>query len=341
MILFTVATLTPLALICAASVYGGGWAALALLWMTGITAGLDELVKRVSPQHSGEEFPAVNGLSVLLALGHFGALGLTVWALSGDGLAPLAKVGLFLAMGLFAGQVSNSNAHELIHRGARGLHRLGMWVYISLLFGHHTSAHVLVHHMQVGTRADPNTARMGESLYRFIPRAWVGSFRAGYRAERDRLARAGKPRWRHPYLTYFGGAAVFGALALWIGGVAGLWAYVSLAGFAQLQLMMNDYVQHYGLSRANKDSGKPEPVNARHSWNSPHWFSSGLMLNAPRHSDHHAHPSRPYAALAREDQLEWATVDDVTKAVRTFLDPVLAGDMAAAWRPLEWVWQEK
>lgn len=297
MILFTVATLTPLALICAASLFGGVWAALALLWMTAITAGLDELVKRISPAQGNSEFPAANGLSVLLAIGHFGALGLTVWALSGDSLGGWAKAGLFLAMGLFAGQVSNSNAHELIHRGSRWLHRLGMWVYISLLFGHHTSAHVLVHHVQVGTRADPNTARLGESLYRFILRAWIGSFRAGYRAERDRMARAGKPRWRHPYGVYFGGAAAFGATAFWIGGGTGLLAYIWLAGFAQLQLMMNDYVQHYGLARAIRDTGKAEPVNARHSWNSPHWFSSGLMLNAPRHSDHHAHPSRPYAAL--------------------------------------------
>ena len=44
-------------------------------------------------------------------------------------------------------------------------------------------------------------------------------------------------------------------------------------------------------------NGKPVPVNARHSWNSPHWFSSAVMLNAPRHSDHHAHPSRTFDTL--------------------------------------------
>ena len=41
-----------------------------------------------------------------------------------------------------------------------------------------------------------------------------------------------------------------------------------------------------------------EPVGTQHSWNSPHYFSSALMLNATRHSDHHAHPARPYPALA-------------------------------------------
>jgi alkane 1-monooxygenase len=35
-----------------------------------------------------------------------------------------------------------------------------------------------------------------------------------------------------------------------------------------------------------------------HSWNAPHLFSSALMLNATRHSDHHVHPTRGYASLS-------------------------------------------
>ena len=60
---------------------------------------------------------------------------------------------------------------------------------------------------------------------------------------------------------------------------------------------MSDYVQHYGLRRASLPGGRPEPVGPAHSWNAGHWFSSSMMLNAPRHSDHHAHPARPYPAL--------------------------------------------
>ncbi len=48
---------------------------------------------------------------------------------------------------------------------------LGIWAYASVLFAHHTSAHVLVHHVRVATRADPSTARRGESLYRFNGRS--------------------------------------------------------------------------------------------------------------------------------------------------------------------------
>jgi hypothetical protein len=46
----------------------------------------------------------------------------------------------------------------------------------------------------------------------------------------------------------------------------------------------------------------------------------------------------PYAAMAREDQLAWATLDEVTKAAKAFLDPVLAGSLDAAWNPETWTW---
>jgi hypothetical protein len=46
----------------------------------------------------------------------------------------------------------------------------------------------------------------------------------------------------------------------------------------------------------------------------------------------------PYEAMARDDQLAWATLEDVTAAARAFLDPVLAGVVDAHWDPLRRVW---
>jgi len=222
---------------------------------------------------------------------------LTVMALSTGAQSILQKAALFCAAGLFAGQVGNANAHELIHKRGRFHHRLGVWVYIALLFGHHASAHLHIHHKLAATRADPNTSRLGESYYRFVRRAWVGSFRAGLAAETKRRLHRGRPVWTHPYLTYLAGSLLMLGIATAIGGMTGLLAYVGLAIFAQQQLLLCDYVQHYGLTRKTDANGKPEPVAAQHSWNSPHWYSSAFMLNAPRHSDHHAHPARGYAAL--------------------------------------------
>lgn len=47
----------------------------------------------------------------------------------------------------------------------------------------------------------------------------------------------------------------------------------------------------------------------------------------------------PYAAMARENQLTWATLDDVMKAAQRFLEPVLAGGRDGTWDPATWRWR--
>ncbi len=47
----------------------------------------------------------------------------------------------------------------------------------------------------------------------------------------------------------------------------------------------------------------------------------------------------PYEAIAREDQLRWTTLSDITSAAKAFLDPVLAGGLDATWLPAEWRWR--
>jgi alkane 1-monooxygenase len=296
---FAFATLTPAILLAGGAIWGGFWVVGAVFFLTAMTSLLDRVIKRevAAGDAAGDDI-----LSIIIALVHLGLMPLVVWALTSDHLVPLAKVGVFFAAGLWFGQVSNANAHELIHRSTRPLHRLGMWVYITMLFGHHTSAHVLVHHHLVATPEDPNTSRKGESLYAYVVRAWVGSFRMGYRAEATRLSRIGRPAWRNPYLVYVGGALVCVGMAGIAGGLSAVFAYLGLCVYAQLQLLMSDYVQHYGLMRARGPDGKYVPVSDRHSWNSPHWFSSALMLNATRHSDHHARPAQHYPALDIADQ---------------------------------------
>ena len=300
MYLFAIASLAPIPFLWGAAMFGGWLTVLALIVITVGVMALDEGVARSGPEGSEEDIEWADALSMLLAQVHFITLALVVYSLAKGDWAIWEKIFLFFAAGQYFGQVSNSNAHELIHRSTRLLNWLGRLVFISLLFGHHASAHPLVHHRFVATDDDPNSARIGESFYHFAKRAWKGSFLKGLAAESERRARAGKSRLTHPYVGYIGGALAFAIGAVLIGGPAGLFWYVLLAGNAQMQLLLSDYVQHYGLRRAEID-GKHEPVGPQHSWNSPHWFSSALMLNAPRHSDHHAHPATPYPLLRLGD----------------------------------------
>ncbi|MBV7377902.1 alkane 1-monooxygenase [Maritimibacter dapengensis] len=294
---YAIATLTPVVLIVAGAFGGGVWSWLALVYMTLFTFGLDQMIAANDPgENPARDLPAADTLSASLAVLHFALLPLVVWSISsaGHGIAP--GVALFIGAGLFFGQVSNSNAHELIHRRDRRLFALGKWVYVTLLFGHHTSAHLKVHHRHAASPQDPNSARRGEGFYRFAWRAWIGSFREGYRAEREAIRKRGTGGTT-PYVTYIAGAAAFALLALVFIGPDGLLAYVGLSAYAQMQLLLSDYVQHYGLTRSETAPGKYEPVGPAHSWNAGHWYSRHLMLNAPRHSDHHAHPARPYPFL--------------------------------------------
>ena len=296
---FALAAMTPVPLLTLGAVMGGLWLWAGFLYMAVLSAILDQMIPHVAGESAeGQEFP---GADLLLAAIGASALVLLPVAVSaicgGSGLTTGQRVLMFFAAGFWLGQVGHPAAHELIHRTSRPLFRLGQAFYAAILFGQHASAHRLVHHRFVATDQDPNSAREGESFYRFAPRAWRGSFREVWRAEDALRARASTKQGLHPYGIY----AIIGLIALdlaaYLAGPAGILIWILLALHAQMQILVSDYVQHYGLRRRIRPDGRPEPVGPRHSWNTAHWFSSAMMLNAPRHSDHHAHPSRPYPAL--------------------------------------------
>nr|WP_231704013.1 alkane 1-monooxygenase [Cochlodiniinecator piscidefendens] len=284
-------------LLCFAATMGGLWIWLSLSYLIVFTFILDRSFKISVPATSDNEtLEDADRLSFFLGICHFLMLALAVWVLTNTSFDLSQKVALFVSFGMFFGQISNSNAHELIHRGDRHLFELGKWIYISLLFGHHTSAHRLIHHKYVATPDDPNSAAYGQSFYRFFPDAWIGSFTAALEAETQRITQT-KTKRIHPYIAYCLGGLLFACMAFFLGGAKGVAIFLGLAFYAQLQLMLSDYVQHYGLRRALLPNGQYESVNERHSWDSPHWFSSLTMLNAPRHSGHHTTPSKAFPAL--------------------------------------------
>lgn len=301
MLRFALASLSPIAVLVAACIWGGVWPFGALLYVTTFVMVMDRLP--VAPLPACDTIRSAR-LGLILNIGlaalHMPLLLLGVWAVAaGPELGIGQRLMLGMALGLYLGQVANSNAHELIHAGGKWPRRLGKAVFISLLFGHHASAHPKVHHVHVATDNDPNSARAGEGFYRFWSRAWIGSFRAGLAAENAARARnVPAPRLlSHPYFIYCGGALVMLVAAYVLAGVRGIWVLLAIAGYAQMQLLLADYVQHYGLRRGVRPDGRREPAGPQHSWNAPHWYSGAMMLNAPHHSDHHQHPARHFAAL--------------------------------------------
>ena len=294
--------LLPLPMLIASLIYGPVWALVLLLYLTLFAFLLDEaLIASGEVDRNARTvdraFAAM--VPIILGLVHFFLLPLAVLTLATAPLGRWDQLAVFTAFALYFGTIGMANAHELIHR--RGVYRaaLGRWIFCSMLFGHHVSAHLAVHHRYVATPDDPNTARLNEGFYHFYRRAWKGSFRQGLRAENRRLAQSGRSirHIAHPYLIYCGSGFVFLALAQVMAGWRGVLVYLGLASAAQIQLLLSDYVQHYGLERQRRPDGGYQPVGLIHSWNAPQVFTSALMLNAPRHSDHHAHPAVPYDEL--------------------------------------------
>ena len=295
---YALVTLTPAVLIGLGATLWSGAGLLALLWLTLIAAGMDRLL--AAPVHAGSDnAPWSDRLALTLGVIHLLLVPLVVLTLDDPDRTTANKIVLLLALASFTGQVSHPNAHELIHRKSRLARGLGATVYTSVGFGHHVSAHRLVHHAHVGTPDDPNTPRPGESFWAYLPRAWRDSFNAGLVREIGRLDRQGRPAndIRNPYVLWIGGAGLSLALAWTMSGVIGALGWTLLALLFGAQVLMSDYIQHYGLHRLTLPNGRIEPVGPHHSWNAPQGFTSYLMLNAPAHSEHHMHPDRPYDRL--------------------------------------------
>lgn len=55
---------------------------------------------------------------------------------------------------------------------------------------------------------------------------------------------------------------------------------------------MANYLEHYGLLRANLPYGLYEHCQPKHPWNNNHLFSNAITSQLRRQSDHHANASR-------------------------------------------------
>jgi alkane 1-monooxygenase len=311
---FALATLTPLACLTLGFAGFGAALVLVLIYMTVFVVVADQVLPLIGDHDVADaEFPAADLLLVTIGFASLAILPLGVHALvTSSDLGWTTRACGAMALGLWLGQVAVPAAHELIHRGAYRFVRLGVAIYVALLFGHHASAHRLVHHRHVATPTDPNTAREGEGFYHFFRRAWIGSFQEGWRAEaqlRDRQKASSNPGaspagaslgWSGPlppYAVYVAGGVLVLAFAYVLAGGAGVIVWLGLALHAQVQLLLSDYVQHYGLERTVLQDGRIAPQSAAHSWNAADWLSGRMMLQAARHSDHHLHPTRSYPTL--------------------------------------------
>lgn len=228
----------------------------------------------------------------------FGAWAIVQWDLSWFGY-----LGIALSVGGVGG-VGINTAHELGHKKEKLERWLSKITLAQTFYGHFYVEHNRGHHKNVATPDDPASARMGESLYAFLPRTVINSARSAWRLEQERLQRQGKSVWHWSNDNL---QAWSMSIILW-GVMLGVFGWIILPflliqavyGFSLLEVV--NYVEHYGLVRQKLENGRYERCKPEHSWNSNHIVTNLLLYHLQRHSDHHANPTRRYQALRHFDE---------------------------------------
>jgi alkane 1-monooxygenase len=267
------------------------WAAAALAILVG--GGIDEAIgdehERIGA--SGRLFCDANLYATLPLL-----LIVTYLLLQATVTGGSAVVGAAIGAGYFYALAGVTVAHELTHRVTSPLALV--WARALLAFTLNPtfeSYHVLGHHRNVGTYADAATARRGEYVLAFVARTVVDQSVAGWLLEAERLRRKGLGTWSW-HNRVLGGIlcalAILAAAAV-AAGVVGMLVFLAAAAFGRIVHEMVNYVQHYGLVRADGT-----PIEMRHAWDSGRLLSNALHYNLPRHADHHMFASKPFWELA-------------------------------------------
>ncbi|AMO67317.1 alkane 1-monooxygenase [gamma proteobacterium BDW918] len=193
--------------------------------------------------------------------------------------------------------------HELGHKNNRQEKNLAKLVLAVPAYGHFSAEHNRGHHKDVATPDDPASARLGESLYKFILREIPGAFARAFHDENIRLKRKGKSvfsienqilqSFSITFLLYGGALYAWGPVILPFILISTLWGWQFLS--------TSNYIEHYGLLRQKQEDGRFERTRPEHSWNADHIVSNIMTFHLQRHSDHHSRPTRRYQVLRSDD----------------------------------------
>lgn len=213
-------------------------------------------------------------------------------------------LGWVVSAGMITGAAGITIAHELGHRSSAFERMLSQLLLIAVNYGHFFIEHNQGHHAHVATPNDPASARLGESLFAFLPRTLIGSYRHAWRLENRRLTRKKQAFWSiyNTMLIYAALSLVLSAGFFYFLGSIGLLFFWAQSLVAVLLLEMVNYIEHYGLSRQQLPQGRYEKVNPTHSWNSDEYVTNCFLFELQRHSDHHAFPNRPYQILRHHSE---------------------------------------
>jgi alkane 1-monooxygenase len=215
----------------------------------------------------------------------FGLLYFYLYTISTESLIFIDQLFLVVAMGINCGVGGINTAHELGHRSKKSEIIMAKALLCSSLYYQFYIDHNKGHHKHVSTPDDPSSARKNESVYSFVIRSVIGTFKSAWHIDSSDMKRG---------LVLEFTLLVIVTICF---GTVGLLFFIlsAIIGFILLECV--NYIEHYGLERKKNDSGRYEKVMPHHSWNSNHLIGRGMLFNLSRHSDHHFRVDRKYQRL--------------------------------------------
>lgn len=234
----------------------------------------------------------------------FAVFALYIWFVGTQSLPAWAIIALIIGVGSGSGGML-AITHELGHKTNKWDRRWAKLGNMLMGYGHFNIEHNRGHHVWVSTPEDPASSRMGESIYRFMMREIPGTIKRGLYHEKERLNSKGNSFWsvhNNVLQVYVVSIAII-VLCAYLFGANILWYVIPHHMIGWYALTQANYVEHYGLMRQKKANGRYEKTQPHHSWNTNHLWSNMALFHLQRHSDHHAHPLRPYQVLRNFDDL--------------------------------------
>ncbi len=272
---------------------GGPWVWMGLATLPILGIGDAVLPRDLSERHMKNETLAFIPVLMSCAI-NFVCFALLAYQVGSGTLSPINVIGAVASTGWIGTIVGIPAFHELFHRRTAYLRRLGLCLQV--MYGDPTReiAHLVGHHIDVGTRKDTDTAWRGETLYTFAFRAAKGSFMTGLEKECESLEKRGLPRWsiRHRIWTALAGYAAFLGIMAWLGGWQGALAAFFATMIARFLLESFNYFQHYGQVRV-----EGSPILKHHVWNHFGMLSRAMTFEITNHSGHHLNSYAPYYDL--------------------------------------------
>ena len=220
------------------------------------------------------------------------------------GIYSNSLIGVWIVMAAFSTGLNTGTsaivvAHEFIHCRKPWERWMGKLLLFTAGNFYFFIEHLLVHHMWVGTEKDHATAKYGESLYHFFYRSTTSQIKGAYNQESIRLFEINKKSYsinnyvirqivlQMVLITFLFLALGIVAVAVWI-----IQCFV-----ANFLLEYVNYIQHYGLTRNEKQRATEE-----HSWESNQFASRFILVDLSRHADHHYYAAKPYHTLVHHEK---------------------------------------